>query len=158
MTESIKDIDDLFSIFHDFEIVGLRLKNQVLTMEVLLPWSEIWQIKDYKMTFRFDGCTNLKCTYSKRIGNKFKAWALKKRDIYLVTNNPTEIQQLKLEVQHHDFNEPDNFILYCNSSFEGIESGKIELNIFNYQIFDNEMNEMTLDKMEIWATEWWNGI
>ena len=54
MKDRIKDIDDLFSMFHDFEIVGLKVDGNILTMEILLPWSEMWDIEDYKMTFRFD--------------------------------------------------------------------------------------------------------
>lgn len=44
MTNRIKDIEDLFSMFHDFEIVGLKREKDILTMEILLPWSEMWDI------------------------------------------------------------------------------------------------------------------
>ena len=166
MKDRIKDIDDLFSMFHDFEIVGLNRDDNILTMEILLPWSEMWNIENYKMTIRFHGCQNLKCHYWKRTSNELKEW--EKGSYYPSeeheTTDPNEIVNLELDVQSHDFNEPDNFILHCNSSSSHgnqigqIEFGRIELKATDYQIFDNEMNEMTLDKMKSWGTEWWDSI
>ncbi|MGB6036023.1 MAG: hypothetical protein WBG42_07130 [Cryomorphaceae bacterium] len=166
MTIRINDIDDLFSMFHDFEIVGLKLDENILTIEVLLPWSEMWDIEDYKMTFRFDGCLGLKCHYWKRTSNELQEW---EKGVYYpseehVTTDPNEIVKLELDVQRHEFNKPDQFTLHCNSStfagseIGGIEYGRIELSAADYQIFDNEMNEITLDKMKNWATEWWDEI
>lgn len=166
MTNRIKDIDELFSMFHDFEIVGLQVDKSILTMEILLPWSEMWNIDEYKMTFRFKGCRNLKCHYWKRTSNGLEKG--EKGTYYPcqehVTTNPSEMVRLELDVQNHDFSMPDNFVLHCNSSqthrdqTRQIEFGRIELNASGYQIFDNEMNEISLDKMKSWGTEWWDGI
>jgi hypothetical protein len=41
MTHRTKEIDDLFSMFHDFEIVGIKLISETLRMEILLPWNQI---------------------------------------------------------------------------------------------------------------------
>lgn len=35
---------------------------------------------------------------------------------------------------------------------------RVELNVSDYQIFDNDNHEMTLDKMKEWGTDWWDGI
>jgi len=166
MTDRVKNIDDLFSMFHDFEIVGLELNNTILTMEILLPWSEMWDIIDYKMTFRFLGCNNLKCHYWKRLSNELKKG---KKGVYYpskeyVTNDLNQIVKLELDIQRHDFKEPDNFVLHCNSSTSHgsqigqVEFGRIEFNANDYQIFDNQMNELTLNKMKSWGAEWWDGI
>ena len=166
MTDRIKDIDDLFSMFHDFKIVGLKLDNHILTMEILLPWSEMWDIEDYKMTFRFEGCNNLKCHYWKRTSKELKEW---EKGVYYpseeyITINSDEILKLELNVQSHDFKEPNNFVLHCNSlgshgnQIGQLDFGRIELNATDYKIFDSEMNEMTLDKMKSWRKEWWDGI
>ncbi len=166
MKDRIKDIDDLFSMFHDFEIVGLKVEGNILSMEILLPWSEMWNIEDYKITFRFDGCNGLKCHYWKRTSNGLKEW---EKGVYYpsqehITTDPNEILKLELDVQNHDFKKPNNFVLNCNSSSSHgnqigqIEFGRIELNATNYQIFDNEMKEMPLDKMKSWRTDWWEGI
>lgn len=166
MTDRIKDIDDLFSMFHDFEIVGLSINNDVLTMEILLPWSEMWNIEDFKMTFRFEGCGKVKCHYFKRTGNELVKW--EKGVCYpteeYVTTDPNEIVKLELDVQSHEFKRPNTFILHCDSSTSHgnqigqIEFGQIEIEASDYKIYDNEMNEMTLDKMKEWATDWWDGI
>ncbi|PIB34568.1 hypothetical protein BFP72_03665 [Reichenbachiella sp. 5M10] len=166
MKDRIKEIDELFSMFHDFEIVGLKVDGNILTFEILLPWSEMWGIEDYIMTFRFDGCNGLKCHYWKRTSNELKEW---EKGVYYpsqeyITTDLNEIIKLELDVQNHEFKEPDNFILHCNSSSSHgdqigqIEFGRIELNAKDYRIYDNEMNEMTLDKMKSWGTEWWNSI
>lgn len=166
MTNRINDIDDLFSMFHDFEIVGLNLNCNNLTMEIILPWSELWEIVDYKMTFHFDGCKNLKCNYwkhtSKELNNLEKG--VDNPSLEHVTTDPSEIVKLELDVQSHDFIEPNSFVLHCNSSSSygseigQIDFGRIELSATDYQIFDNEMNEMSLDKMKSWGTEWWDSI
>ena len=166
MTDRIKDIDDLFLMFHDFEIVGLKLDDNVLTMEILLPWSEMWDIVDYKMTFRFDGCEKFKCHYWKRTSNELREW---EKGVHYpseehVATEPSEIVKLELDVQSHDFNEPDNFVLHCSSSnshgnqIGQIEFGRLGFSATDYQIFDNEMDEITLDKMKSWGIEWWNCI
>lgn len=139
----IKEINNLFSMFHDFEIVGLRFKNNVLTMEILLPWSEMWNIDNYKITFLFYECTSLKCSYFKQKNNQ-------------ISTNPNEIEKLELNIQSHDFKPVNNFILHCDSSTVGYT--EIEMNASNYKIYDNKENEITLDKMKEWANKWWNGI
>ena len=91
------------------------------------------------------------------------AWYDKSNEKY-ITTDPSQIVELELDVQSHDFNKPDNFVLLCNSSTSHgsqigkIEFGRIELSATDYQIFDNEMNEITLDKMKSWGTEWWDSI
>lgn len=166
MSNKIKDIDDLFSMFHDFDIVGLRLDKGLLTIEILLPWSEMWDIEDYKMTFRFTGCNGLKCRYWKRTGTELVKW---EKGVHYpseehITADLDEVLGFELDVQSHEFTEPNTFVLHCfTSSSPGNEIGqidfaRIELKATDYQIFDNEMKEMTLDQMKIWGTEWWNEI
>lgn len=166
MTDKIKDIDDLFSMFHDFEITNLKLDNQTLTMEIILPWGQMWDKDNYKMTFKFEGCDLVKCTYFVRTSNELVEW---EKGVYCpseehITNDTHEIVKLELDVQSHDFESPNKFILHCNSSTSHgnkigqIEFGRIELIASDYKIYDNESNEMTLDKMKEWGTEWWDGI
>ena len=152
MTNRIKDIEDLFSMFHDFEIVGLKLEKDILTMEILLPWSEMWDIIDYKMTFRFSGCTSLKCNYFVQTNKEY------------TTTDISEIVKLELDVQSCEFKAPNGFSLHCNSyanhgdTINSIAFARVELNVSDYQIFDNDNHEMTLDKMKQWGTDWWDGI
>lgn len=143
MTNRIEEINDLLSIFHDFEIVGLNLKNSVLTMEILLPWREMWNIKNHKMTFLFYECNKLKCSYSKHGTNQ-------------VETTPDEIVKLELDIQSHEFKPENDFILHCDSSIVGY--AEIEINASDYKIYDNKNNEISLEKMKAWATEWWNEI
>ncbi|MEO0403882.1 MAG: hypothetical protein AAF193_03330 [Bacteroidota bacterium] len=135
-------------------------------MKILLPWAEMWDVEEYTMTFLFEGCTYLRCHYWKRTSNELKK---RGKGVFFpteehVTTDPTEVVQLELDVQRHDFKEPDHFVLHCNSSssFENqigqIEFGRIELSATDYQIFDNEQNEIPLEKMKSWGTEWWDSI
>jgi hypothetical protein len=166
MTDRIKEIDDLFSMFHDFEIVELELAEFVLNIKIRLPWAEMWKIEDYKMTFVFYGCSHFQCHYFKRISNELKKW---ENGVYYpseehITNELGEIEKLELAIQSHDFEKPDKFILHCNSSTSfgnkigQIDFARIELGATDYKIYDNESNEMTLDKMKEWGTQWWDKI
>lgn len=166
MTDRIKDIDDLFSMFHDFEIVELNLADEMLTVKIRLPWSEMWKIEVYEMTFIFYGCSRLQCHYFKRTSTELEKWD---KGVYYpseehITNEVNEIEKLELDVQSHNFEKPDKFTLHCNSSTSfgnkigQIDFVRIELTATDYKIYDNESNEMTLDKMKEWGIEWWNGI
>jgi hypothetical protein len=166
MKNRAKEIDDLFSMFHDFEILGIKLYNETLRMEFLLPWSKMWGIENYKLTFKFEACNKFVCHYFKRIGTEL---VKHEKGIHypaseFITKDILEIKQLELDVQSHNFKEPDNFILYCNSSTSfgnkigQIDFARIELTAKDYKIYDNDNNEISLEKMKEWATEWWNGI
>ncbi len=167
MTNRIQDINDLFSMFHNFEIVGLKLENQTLTIEIILPWSEMWNIENYKMTFEFDGCKNIICIYHRRTSNELIR--TETGDYYypteeLTTSKLNEILKLKLDVLNHGFQKPNNFELFCDSftshknAINGIDFAIIRLSALDYKIFDNDGNHMSLYKMKEWATEWWEGI
>lgn len=166
MTDKIKEIDELFSMFHDFEIVGLEMTSDILKMEILLPWSEMWNIEEYKITFLFSNCRNLNCIYYKRTSNELQKW--EKGLCYpcdeYSTENIQEILQLELDIQSHDLQKIDFFTLHCNSSTSygnqigQIEFARIELSVSDYKIFDNENKEISLDKMKEWGTAWWDGI
>ncbi|PTB97238.1 hypothetical protein C9994_03745 [Marivirga lumbricoides] len=161
ITNKYQEIDKLLLMFHDFQIIGLEKESNTLKIETHLPWGEMWDIDDYKMTFLFYRCNNFKCHYWKRTSNELKEW---EKGAYYpseehVTTNLYEVLKLELDVQSHDFKEPDIFFLNCDSSSSHgnqigqIEFGRIELNASNYQIFNNEMNEIKLDKMKSWRNE-----
>lgn len=165
-TDKIKEIDDLFSMFHDFEITALSLENKTLTMEILLPWASMWNIDNYKMMFEFGGCEYLKCTYYVQTSNELIET---KEGVYfpkkeLFTSDLNEMVKLNLDIQSHKFTEPNNFLLHCDSltSFENTINANdfafIELTASDCKIFDNHGIEMTLNQMEEWCKEWWDGI
>jgi hypothetical protein len=166
MVDRIDEIDDLFSMFHDFDVIGLSFNDEVLTMIIILPWSEMWDIKSYKMTFQFFGVENLKCFYFKRTGTELIKW--EKGLCYPtdehVTVETNEIVDLELSIQSYEFHEPNRFILHCHSasSFGNrigqIDFARIELNVKDYKIFDNEINEISLNEMKEWGKDWWNRV
>ena len=159
MTAKQQDIDDIFSMFHDFEVVRLDLQDNVLAMEIILPWALMWKNDDYRMTFKFYECKSLHCIYDKRINKTLDGpVTFPQPTEELETSDVKIIESLRLYVQSHEFEEPDNYKLYSNSMADGIEFGILHLKASDYQIFDEAGQEMSLDKMKEWATEWWDGI
>ena len=166
MTDVAQDIDDLFSMFHDVEIVGLDLKDEVLRMEILLPWCEMWGRERYSLTFELGGCKGVTCQYHVRTGNEVvrkDGKVFYPTDEYL-TSDRHEIARLGLDVLGSSFDRPDRVTLHCerriaSRDHEGvIEYAGIEFQTTSYRIFDDEMNEISLDTMKGWAEEWWEGI
>lgn len=166
MTDVAQDIADLFSMFHDVEIVGLDLKDEVLRMETLLPWCEMWGRESYLLTFELGGCKGITCQYHVRTGNEVvrkDGKVFYPTDEHL-TSDPREISGLRLDVLGGDFDRPDRVTLHCERGVPGpdhegvIEYARIEFQAASYRIFDDEMNEMSLDRMKGWAEEWWDGI
>lgn len=158
MTAKKQDIDDIFTMFHDFEVARLDLQGGVLTMEIILPWGYMWNNYDYRMTFKFFGCDSLCCIYHKRIDNVAEPVTIHHPTEELETTDTIVIEGLRLDVQRHKFEEPDKYILYCNSMADDVDGAHLLLSAIDYKIYDNAGEEMTLDKMKEWATEWWDGI
>jgi len=147
-------------MFHDFEIVDIIKENDVLTLETVIPWGELWDIENYKLTFKFSGCKSLKCVYLKRTSNELVT--IENASYYPTVSRTTEdfeeIKKLELNIQRHSFASPNIYTLYCNSFGDGVESGTLEFTTDNFQIFDNEHQLISLDKMKDAATEWWKSI
>ena len=160
----IQEIDDLFTMFHDFEIVGIRLVNDVLTLQILLPWSQMWNVDNYIMTFEFQGCKSIKCNYHVRVSDELvqtetsRYYPTEEK----FTTDPSEIVKFELDIQRHLLIKPNSFKLFCTSSsgigIGQVESATIELTTTNYKIFDNKGQEMSLDKMKAWSSDWWQKI
>ena len=166
MNDKTQQIDELFSMFHDFEIVGINVDDENCVMEILLPWSEMWNIENYVIKIYLKNFKNLECHYFKRTSNKLIEW--EKGAYYpsdeFITSDPKEIVKLELDIQRHDYIEPDKFILHCNSSSSfgnkigQIEFARIVFNAKDYEILDNENNRISLTKMKEWHKQWWAEI
>lgn len=42
MTEIQKEINDLFTMFHVFEIKEFTYDNSIIQMTIQIPWGEMW--------------------------------------------------------------------------------------------------------------------
>jgi hypothetical protein len=90
MIEERQEIGDLFSMFHDFEIVEIEFNKPHLLLTVRIPWGQLWQDIDYKIKVSLSGCEYVECRYWK--SNKLEAQ---------YTDNPKEIESLELDVQRY---------------------------------------------------------
>lgn len=153
-------------MFHDFEIYSLELRDKVLTMRISIPWCEMWEIDEYILTFKFFECDKFNCIYDVRKSTELVHW---KEGVYYPTeeketSDTVLIEKMKLDIQNHDFLEPNTFKLNCNSSTSfgneigQIDFGQISFNANNYQIFDPEGLKVELTQMKSWANDWWKAI
>src|SRR5688572_28285402 len=160
MKDNTQDIKDLLTMFHDFEIVDLYRADEVLTFETIIPWGELWDIENYKLTFKFNGCKYLRCTFDKRTSDE--SMRSEKGAYYPTVQNTTddieEIKGLGLDIQRHGFATPNTYTLYCNGFGDGVEFGSLEFTADSFQILDNQGESISLDKMKNWATDWWTSI
>jgi hypothetical protein len=162
MTDRQQEIDDLLSMFHDFDIVNAELNGDTLILAITIPWGSMWIKDDYTYTIRLEliGCIFFSCDYYKikskeliKIGdNRYQRDTEK-----ITTTNPADLNGLELSIQSRTKIQPDTYELHCIST-EEIDFATITLTTTDYRIFDQDGKEFTLDKMKQWATDWWDGI
>lgn len=162
MIDRQQEIDELLSMFHDFDIVTAEVNGDTLILAITIPWGSMWIKDDYTYTIRLElmGCTYFSCDYYKiksneliKIGdNRYQ------RDTEKITTaNPSDLNGLELSIQSRTKIQPDTYELHCISN-EEIDFATITLTSTDYRIYDQDGNEITLEKMKQWATDWWDGI
>jgi hypothetical protein len=166
MENKISEINELFDMFHDFDICNLELIDNTLTMQISIPWCEMWEIDEFILTIKFSDCDNLNCIYYVRTSTEEVSW---EKGVYhpnekKETNNPQQIVKMELDIQNHEFKKPNTFLLNCNSSTSfgnkvgQIDFGQIVMTANNYQILGPEGSEIKLSQMKNWANDWWESI
>lgn len=148
-------------MFHDFEIESVSKNEDALTLVFVIPWGQLWNpaVMEYQIKVELLGCRSLLCEYflfKDDKANKIKPVTLQETE-RIITSDPQTIAELGLEIQSYSYNQPDTYVLQCNSSKE-IAGGELTLTATDYKIFDCNDTPLTLDQLKQWATEWWNGI
>ena len=160
MTDSTKqDLDDLFSMFHDFEITHVTFENDILDLTIRIPWGELWNDLDYQIRVVLNGCKFIKCEYAEIMNtpeNFAKNW-VDRSSIDKSSNDPKIISELGLEVQRYNFYLPNKYEFLCNSS-KNYAGGQLTFTADNYNIFGKHNIQMGIDQMKKWCTEWWQKI
>ncbi|TPE39138.1 hypothetical protein [Pontibacter mangrovi] len=156
-----KEIEELFSMFHDFEIKSVSKDRETMTLEIVIPWGQVWNlaVMEYQIKVELSGCRSLLCEYfvfRDDEANKSKLLALRETE-KRITSDPQTMDKLGLEVQSYTYTPPDTYVLHCNSSKE-IAGGELTLTATDYRIFNNNGEPLTLDHLKQWATEWWGRI
>ncbi|MCZ8285402.1 MAG: hypothetical protein O9353_08075, partial [Bacteroidia bacterium] len=59
-----EELNDLFSMFHDFEITTLEYKDTVLTLTIEIPWGHLWDDLTYHIKLELTGCEFIQCDYA----------------------------------------------------------------------------------------------
>jgi len=162
MTNRQQEIDDLLSMFHDFDIVTAELIGDTLVLAIRIPWGSMWIKDDYTYTIRLEliDCSYFRCDYFKikskeiiKIGDNSYQRDTEK----ITTTNPADLNELELSIQSSANIRPETYELHCDS-YEEIDYAAITISATDYRIFDQDGKEITLETMEQWAADWWDGI
>lgn len=159
-TTTRQEIDELFSMFHDFEIVLMTYDKGTLDLTIRIPWGELWDDLDYKIKVTLSGCAFIHCDYYEVINtpdNLSKNW-VDRAAADKSTNDPKIISELGLEVQSHNYYSPNKYEFLCNSGSENCQGGKLTFTADNYKIFNNDGVQIDLKQIKKWSTDWWNSI
>jgi hypothetical protein len=154
------EIHDLFSMFHDFDLIAIEHSSKTLTLTIGIPWSQLWDEEEiFKIKLVLQGCNYLYCDYQERIHTgpfeNFEDINLDK--VEYSTKDIETIVSLKLSVQSYIFREPNCYIFYCNGT-EKIDKGQIMFTADSYKLFDKNGSNLSLEKMKQLATMWWDSI
>lgn len=122
----------------------------------------MWEKDDYSYTIRLElmDCNYFNCDYYRikskeliKIGdNRYQRDTEK-----ITTTKPADLNGLELSIQSSTSIPPSNYELHCNGN-DDIDFATITVSTTDYQIFDKDGKEITLETMKQWATDWWDGI
>ncbi len=155
-----EDLHDLFSMFHDFDLIAIEHRNKTLTLTIGIPWSQLWDEEEiFTIKLVLHGCNYFYCDYQESIHpGPFKSSENIRFDkIEYSTKDIETITSLKLSIQSYEFREPNHYIFYCRGTGK-IDEGQIMFTADSYMLFDNTGNSLSLDKMKELATMWWDSI
>lgn len=156
-----QEIDELFSMFHDFEIIKLAYHDDILNLTIQIPWGQMWNDLDYFISVELTGCDFIICDYAEVLNtpeNLAKRWG-EQSHIDKSTNDQQIISNIGLEVQRHEFYPPNKYKFLCNSSKNTqYGGGHLSFTTDNYKIYNKEGIQIDLYQMEKWCREWWDNI
>ena len=159
MTTKQQEFDELFSMFHDFEIITLTYIDNQIIMTIQIPWGELWDDLNYYIKLELSGCDYVHCDYTEP-SNTFEN--LKKRPaertyIEKYTEDTTIISEMGLEIQSHQLFKPNKYQFICNSS-KDYANGDLTFTAVDYKIFNKEGVLIDLNQMRDWCNEWWSSL
>lgn len=154
------DLQDLFSMFHDFDIADIKYETSTITLLLITPWGELWDGHvTYNIKLELSGCSHFSCDYQERVhSGPFKGHkGINFDKIECSTENIETIISLNLSIQSFEFKEPNHYTFYCSGS-DKIEEGQVKFTASNYRLFDGNNEVLSIDKMKELATMWWDFI
>lgn len=154
------DIQDLFSMFHDFNIITVQYETDILILQVEIPWSQLWDEDEiFRIRLELGGCNYLYCDYQESVDRgPYKSIEHINFDrIEYSTKDIATITSLNLSIQSYEFKEPNCYTFYCRGN-EKIDEGQLMFTTDRYMLYDESGNNLSLDKMKELATMWWDSI
>src|SRR5947209_10469753 len=109
MRPAQNDIQDLFSMFHDFGISAVKYEKDILTLSIATTWSEMWEENGgFKLNLQVTGCNYLYCDYQESAHTApFKSHQEINFDkIEYSTKDIETITSLNLSIQSYEFKVP----------------------------------------------------
>ena len=154
------DMQDLFSMFHDFDIIAVQYEKGILTLQMEIPWSQLREEDEiFRLKLELGGCKYLYCDYQERVDKgPFKSFEdINFSKIEYSTKDIATIASLNLTIQSYEFKEPNLYTFYCNGN-EKIDEGQLMFTADSYMLLDESGNNLSLDKMKQLAAMWWDSI
>jgi hypothetical protein len=146
MIVSRQDINDLFSMFHDFDIKNIKLEKEILVITINTPFGELWGVEEYIVIVELDGCTGVRCEY------------LDKNGKVEITSDCEKISALELDIQSYQHHPPRQYEFFCDGHKRVIENGQIRFDADTVGLFDRDHKPLTLDTLKKLATMRWESI
>ena len=152
-----KNIDNLFDMFHDFQILELDYVKNKLSLKIKIPWGHLWNDYDFQIKLEISGCKFVTCVYGEIIqtsGNSAMT-TINSKSADKTTTDPFIISNLLLEVQRHNSLGENVYEFICNSSNKNCSGGELTFTATDVCIFDMQNQEISLTQMENWFSEFW---
>ncbi|MDH5380828.1 MAG: hypothetical protein OEW75_08250 [Cyclobacteriaceae bacterium] len=145
-------LQELFSTFHDFDIVGLETKTEGLLMTLRIPWGELWGEYDFKIKVELKDGQITECKYFEHTGDANSLG--QQNSIYRITNDLKTIVKLDLDIQRFETTKDGDYIFHCNG-YDKVGGAQIRLQANNYKLLDLQEKPISIDKYESWHKVWW---
>ena len=148
------ELNEFFSMFHDFEIKTLKHVAGNIHIVIEVPWGELWDDYDYRIELIFSDCDKLECVYENNRCNIFHA--VEKSGI-IDYSCIKKINDLSLIIRDYKQVEFSEFIFFCKNSESNLDV-QLGFRVRKVQVLDREGSTISLEKMKEWSQLWWNSI
>jgi hypothetical protein len=154
---SQQNIDNLFAMFHDFQIVKLEYVKNKLSLTIKTPWGRLWNDVDFQIKLEMSGCDFVKCVYGEIIQtyDNSAMTTVNRKSADKTTTDPLIISNLLLEVQRHNSFDKNVYEFICNSSNKKCSGGELTFTATDIHILDMHNQEISFIQMGIWFSEFW---
>jgi hypothetical protein len=148
-------LKELFTTFHDFDIVGLKDQPPSLWLTLRLPWGELWDNYDFKIRLELQSAQIIECKYSELTGDVDRN-SQKLKGVDKITTDFKTIEKLGLDIQRIEAKGKLEYVFHCNG--DKVAGAHLTIVADSFNLYDHVGQPISHDNYKSWYSQWWKEI